>query len=657
MRRFSNILFIAFALCLGALSGCNDPEEDELAGSASIELLNRLVAVEAEGGEQMVGFVLTNGKSSQLSGRCADDWCHSFAFPEEGVMTFVVEPNMGTSSRITNVYIACGKTEEKFSLSQSGAGSSPDALAKMNFDIQYDINGPEVTMTVVPEYDNVRYYFAYSTKAELDAIGADKVQGVIKANVQSFLQGEVNALVNYAGYSVTDALNEYTGFGTRSASMTINARTDYVGWACAVSNDITVISDVVMKEFTTGDVAPSSNNITITIDQVNCDRVSFSIATTNEDQYAVYVMPAEQVEGLSDDEIVALFNTSEDVTYYLNFGDYSSTRVGLEADKDYYLFAYGYKWGMANTPIHRAKFHTLTYQPGQAEFTIDVQRVYNIGFAGTIMCEPNTHLYYYDYCDVDTTTEELLAAIEEAVDWAVNQAGYYPNRLSLMRAMGSRGTTDFAYSSTFILPNNDYRVYAIAVDEVTGEFCAEPYFSPIITTPDVSDVMVELEFGQYFDAAEVAMAYPESGYDVAEVSGYALVPISVTASDDVAAYYLDVFLDDLSDTSYPTDDQLFEMLYVYGIRNRTPVFALCSFYEELKTPVTITSVAIGTDGNRGKVDRNVVTITRSGCADVSEYAKYLIPSNVAARCVAKEQSQVVEPKSVFETLINRYFYE
>lgn len=650
MRHLSKLLVLC-ALPLLALWGCSDPIDETPQEPAELELLSSLVAVESSGGEQVVGFVVTNPDGSTPEGRCADDWCHSFTFPQEGMMKFVVEPNTGSSSRITNVYIKYGSVEEKFTLSQSGRAESGDSIANMGFDIQYEINGPQVKMTVAPEFDNVRYYFAYSTQADIDAIGEDRLQATIKANVQSFLQGEVNALVNYGGYTTLQALDEYTGFGIRSASMTVNARTDYVGWACAISNDVTVISDVVMKEFRTGDVPPSDNVIDVTIDGVNCDRVSFTVSTTNEDQYAVYVLPAEEVDGKSDEEIVAQFNTSDDVTLYLQFGDYTASRVGLEAESDYYVVAYGYKWGMATTAIQRAKFRTTAYEGGgEPEFTFNVDKVTNISFGGTVETSPASQLYYLDYCDVDTSAETILMDLNEAIDWYVNSAGYYPDRISLMRVICTRGTTKFHYSDDYIVPNGQYKVYVIAVDETTGEFSSDVIFSETITTGDVVEsVRVEVSHEEYFDAADIAAIFPEMGFNSSEVSGYAILPIVTTAGENIADYYVDVFVDDLSDTSYPTDDQLFASMREYSKRSTSPVFALCEYYNNTEDMVTVASVAVDKNGNRGPVTRTVMKITRNGCSHASEFEKY-IPSDKASTLAAKKV-QRVEPKSRLESLI------
>lgn len=630
MKRFYNLLILC-TLSLTAVFSCTDPADEATSKPASLELLSSLVTVEPEGGEQVVGFVITNPDGSELSGRCADEWCHSFEFPEEGMMTFIVDANTGTNSRIANVYIQYGDIEKKFTLSQAGGGEDLEAIATMDFDISYRINGPEVKMTVRPEFDNVRYYFAYSTKEEIDNIGADKVQAVIKANVQKFLQGEVNAMVNYSGYTITQALDEYTGYATRSATMTVNARTDYVGWACAISNEVTVISDVVMKEFRTGDVAPSDNQISITIDNVNCDRVSFSTHTTNEDQYAVYVLPADQVEGKSDDEIVALFNTNPDVTVFLQFGDYSATQVGLASDSDYYVLAYGYKWGMANTAICKEKFHTLTYEGGEPSFTFNMEKLTNIGMAGSIECSPSTHLYYTDYCDADATEEELLEELEFAIDWYVNDAGYYSSRIELMRVIGTRGVFNFNYNDEYIVPDEGYKLYAIAIDETTGEFCTDIIFSETYTTPGVSDVTVNAYFNHYFDAIAIAEAYPETGYVPEYVNGYAVVPLIVESNDNVADFYVDIFTDDLSDTTYPSDNQLFNSLYGYGQHNTSPVFILCDFYNTTRLPLTISAVAIDKDGNRGPVQRTVFETPYSGCADPAEFAQYLQTASTTSK--------------------------
>lgn len=647
MKRY----LILLTACLIGLIGCDKPIEETQTEPASLELLKKLVTADPKGGEVVVGFVVSNPDGSELQARCADAWCHSFEFPEDGMMTFMVDANTSASSRITNVYIQYGKIEQKFTLSQAGGGEDLEAIAKMDFDISYVINGPEVKMTVKPEFDNVRYYFAYSTKEEIDKIGADKIQGAIKANVQQFLQGEINAMVNYSGYTVTQALDEYTGYGVRTASMTINARTDYVGWACAISNEVMVISDVVMSEFRTGDVPPSDNKISVKIDDVNCDRVSFSVDTSNEDQYAVYVLPAGQVDGKTDEQLVEMFNTSPDVTVYLQFGDYAASQVGLSENTEYYILAYGFKWGMATTDIVRTKFKTLTYEGGTPSFTFNMEKLTNIRLSGNIECSASTFLYYSDYCEADATAEELLEEIEETIDWYVNKAGYYPDRISLMRVIGTRGVTGFDYRGEYILPETGYKLFAIAIDEKTGKFCTDVIFSETFTTPGVSTVSVNAYYNHYFDAITIAERYPATGYVPEYVNGFAVVPLLIESNENVSDYYVDIFTDDLSDTSYPTDNQLFVSLYERGQHNHTPVFILCDFYNTTKKPLTISSVAVDKDGNRGPVQRTVIQLQFSGCSDPAEFAQYLQTTSAAVK--AAEVNTGKSRRSRLETLIKK----
>ena len=306
---------------------CSKQEESDRSAPV-IKTVGRIVAAKPEGGLYDIGYTLTDNISGAsvkpdvrlFNFSCPADWCGDFGVDDTaGKIIFSVKQNTSETSRITSVTVKYGDSEAMFSISQAGTGENPEALSNMKFDIKYDIDGPNVKMTVTPEYDDVRYYIAYSRKSEVDSYG-DRIQSVIKANVEKFLTGEINVLVNYVGYTFDQALDQYVGKGVRTVSMSLNGESDFVGWCCAVNSQAKVISDVVLKEFRTGKIPPSDNILQLEMTEVNCDRVKYSVKTSNNDQWASIVVPAEEVEGKDTEQIRAMFNAYEDVTAYLHFG-------------------------------------------------------------------------------------------------------------------------------------------------------------------------------------------------------------------------------------------------------------------------------------------------------------------------------------------------
>ena len=348
------------------VASCIKPDETTPIQTPNLTLGSRIVPVGAEGGPASIRYMLSDAESgasleadaSLFSFSCMADWCKDFrADVNSGTIAFTVEPNLTETSKLASVTVKYADAEAVFSISQSGLGENNDLIANMQFDIEYDIDGPQVKMTVTPEFNDVRYYIAYSKKSEIDEY-SDRIQAIIKANVEKFLSGEINTLVNYGGYTFEQALDEYTGKGVRTVSMSLNGESDFVGWCCAVNNQAKVVSDVVLKEFRTGTIPPSDNVLQTEVTEVNCDRVKYSVKTSNSDQWASLVVPSEEIAGKDDAALRLMFNSLEDVTRYLHFGDWAGTVANLESGREYYILVFGYSWGAITTKSNKISITT-----------------------------------------------------------------------------------------------------------------------------------------------------------------------------------------------------------------------------------------------------------------------------------------------------------
>ena len=625
-------LFPLFAALISLLPSCVRP--DDISSDPLLKLSGRVVTVAAEGGEASIAFTLSDagsGKTLEADAAlfhfsCQAAWCGDFsADPAAGKITFRVDPNVSESSRLASVSVEYEGSVASFSLSQNGLGENPDLISKMNFDISYVIEGPHVTMTVKPEFDDVRYYIAYSRKSEVDEY-ADRIQAVIKANVEKFLSGEINALVNYGGYTFEQALDEYVGKGERTVSMSLNGESDFVGWCCAVNSQAKVISDVVMKEFRTGTIPPSDNVLHFELDDVNCDRVSYSVSTSNGDQWASMVVPAEEVAGKDDAWIRSMFNSLENLTDYLHFGDWSGTVANLEAGKEYCILTFGYSWGAITTEVSRNAVTTLVPEGGEAQFSLTLERLTH--FRAVCRIEPSlkTSLYYADILYPGETLDSALKDINSQLDWMAGNG--YGDRLSLLRKMGSRGAQSLMKSG--LEEGQEYSFFVLQVDESTGDFLPEVYCSDKFTTPYAapSDAYVSISHPKWFSGNEYAAAYPEDG---AGAEGYAILPLTVSTHGRVADYWYCIYDADLTDSGTYTDEILIAYLsgFTYtdengneqeyeadGFRSEPYKVLACEYGKVL----TLVSVAIDEDDNWGPVMREKLYLTPEGNSPISEFS-------------------------------------
>lgn len=615
MNKISKYLFCLAAAALAVVS-CEKPDgpqpQEEPKDPATLQINESMVQADGEGGEYIFTYVLTKPDGSTLEAECSEDWVNGFDLSTEGIVTFNVDPNPSLESRIVNVYLKYGKLSDKIVVSQTGVTAGDfDA----SFDITYNIDGPYVTMNVTPEPKDIRYYAWYYSKKGMETALAQSPGVTIEMYLKRLVEVEISNAIyygSYAGYTAEQAVAELTMKGAASQKFELNGETDFYGFACAVSDGGEILSEVTYNEFTTGTVPPSDNVLEIIVDQVNTDRISYSVKTSCNDQYATFILPGSEVEGKSDKEIVEMFNNTDNYVGYLKFGDFSGTVLVNEEDADYYILAFGFEYGMATTEILREKVHTLKADPSVVpEISIAIDKVTHYRIKATAQADPSTSLYYVDWCYAEQTAEEAMGIVREAAEWFVDN-GYYPNLAACMKVMGVKGRHSVEFQA--LEPETAYRVFAIGIDETTGEFNTEVIFSDVITTPapKVSESYVEIPVGNYFDGFDLAAAYPS---EFADAEGWAVLPLEVTPVGDVVDYYYDVYIGDLTAAGGPSDDELILDLAQYGKHNVPLTMSYCYFNE----PLTLAYYSKDSDDNNSPVTRVVFTMTPDKCAPVSSF--------------------------------------
>ena len=616
MVRLTKFFALALAAAVGFIA-CEKPvvpdQPDEPTDkTVTLEIFENLVNAGGNGGEYSFTYTLVNGEVEDLEAKCSDSWVHDFDLSEEGVVKFTVDNNPTESSRITQVTLKHGKVSDKIVISQSGIAPEP---VEATFDFSFEINGPYVRMFVTPDPESVRYYAWYFSKKTLEeslamSPGVDEVMYLNK-----IVEVDISEAIYYgayAGYSAEQAVAEITLVGTTYQDFELNAETEYYAFACAVSNSGERLGNVSITEFKTGPVEPSDNVLTITADDVNTDRITYSIHTTNMDQYAAIVLPAADVEGKSDKEIEAMYNSFSNYIGYLHFGNYTGTVLVSEENADYYILAFGFEYGMLTTAVEKMKVHTLTSDPDAVpEFNVTIDKVTNYRIKGSIDVNPRTSLYYVDWCYAGDSAEGLKKMIREAAQWYVD-SGYYGSLAACMKVIGTKGSKPFEY--TGLTPEEGYQIFAVGIDEKTGEFNTEVYFSEVINTPakKVSESYIEINVDKYFDGFDLASAYPN---DFSDADGWAIVPLEVKVHGDVVDYYYDIYVGDVAADPEATDNALILDLVQYGNHNTALTMSYCYFYEDL----TLVYFSKDTDDNYSEVKKVKINLDPAKCAPVTEF--------------------------------------
>lgn len=609
-------LFSIFAIVAVALfTSCGESQsvdEPTPTDNATLNIDDNLIQVSSAGGDYTITYTLEGGSVANLEARAAAEWIHSFDLSLEGELSFTVDANTETSSRTANLYLSHGKVEDKIVVSQAGLNAGD---IEYSFDISFDIDGPFVDMTVSPQPEGTRYYaWYYSQKGMEEALAQSPGVDIVQY-FNRLVEVELSNAIYYgayAGYSAEESVSQITLVGEDTQTFELNAMTDFYGFVCAVSDGGERLSDVVYAEFTTGPVQPSTNDIEIAVESVYSDRFTYTVNTTNGDQYATIVFPLSEVEALSDEEIIVMFNDIDNYLPYLHRDNYTTTSLVEHSDTDYCILAFGFSYGMATTEIKREIVHTSVYDPSlKPEFSIDITKVTNFRIQATVDTTPDGCLYYADYCYEADTAEELKAMVHEAAQWYVSN-GYFSSLAAAMQWVCFKGRQEFDFAGLY--PESKYRIFAIGVDELTGEFTTDVFFTEVVTTPakELSEGYIEIAHDKYFDGFDIMEHFPE---DFVEADGWAVLPLEVTTHGDVVDYYYDVYTGDVTDTSYPTDQEIILDLQNYGLYNEPLSMSYCYFYE----PLTLIYFSKDSNDNRSAVTRVLFTLTPEGCAPIEEF--------------------------------------
>ncbi len=641
MNSIKSFLILAVAaLCFVA---CDRPTKEPVNPIEPVVLKidDSAVQVKADGGEYYFTYSIEskeggdveNFDTSLLEATVSnnDEWIHSFDCSAEGEVLFVVEPNITGSTRISKIVLSYGDAKDDIVVTQSGDG----AEIEVSIDFSFEIDGPYVSMTTTPTPENIRYFAWYFSVENMESALSKSPGVTVEMYLERLIEVDLSNAIYYgsfAGYTAEEAVAEITLKGTQTQYFELNGNTEFYAYGCAVSDKGEIKSDLVYTTFKTGPVAPSNNVLTIHDVEVNTDRAWFSISTTNMDQYAAFVLPASMVEGATDEELLDYYNNldSNVLVSYLHFGNYDGYVLLDQADADYYILAFGYEYGMFTTEVKRQKIHTLPYDPNvTAEFELAIDKITHYRVKASLNVEPVTALYYIDVCEADATAEDVKAEVMEAAQWYVDN-GYYSNLADCFQVVGSKGSRPF--EATGLYPEADYRIYVFGINEETGEINTEVTFSEVFTTPapKVSESYITIDADKYYDGFDIMDLYPN---EFGDAEGWAVLPLEVEIHGDIVDYYYDVYVGDVTDVTYPTDDEIILDLVQYGKHNEPISYSYCYFYEQL----TLIYFGKDADDNNTVVTRVPMYFDPENCADASEF-----PFNPAEATAFKAERKFVK---------------
>lgn len=221
------------------------------------------------------------------------------------------------------------------------------------FNLRTDINGPVVTLSTDPKYDDRGYYFDAFTVGECGS----------SDNIEETLLGIIREELDYyawsAGITVEEYLDNILSYGDSSKRRELYAETAYYGFAVCLNSSVEVSSPMEIIEFTTDKVQPSDNIIEITISNLTRSGCDYAVTTTNDDTYLFFIDLADNWKDYDDDSLMENIAGTYPTTSFGRSGNAEGTVTTLEPGKEYIAFAFGCVAGIPTTDLTRVYFTTL----------------------------------------------------------------------------------------------------------------------------------------------------------------------------------------------------------------------------------------------------------------------------------------------------------
>ena len=419
------------AACAVVLTGCKDDESDGTPSVPEIRFEVSGVDVGAEGGVQTLAYEIAGDEEPGTLEARVDEtvgWVHSFDTSEAGVLRFEVDANDTEAERTAVVYVTWPGAEQVQLAVRQAPGEGGMSWV---FDVQ--IENWEVTLNVTPS-DDAQAYFAdiqyYDVYEQMGLTPKEFAESVV-ADMIAFY-GEA------AGMTPEEVIAGMSIYGPASKPYgVIMPGTKYIAFAFALSGTGEVVSEVKIENFETPPADPSDNRISIRVDNVTARTADVYYTTTNSDVYLYDVVPAAEIEGMTDEQAMThiISNWGGYINYALTSGDHLYEAEYLEPGTDYVAVGFGYDVLTYTTALTKVAFHTdepaaavaLDLKTGGFGGEFYLSDVYPEESAGELSIE----LVYDKYFDGDQAAElgsEYASFAGKAlvpVSVRVNGAGSY----------------------------------------------------------------------------------------------------------------------------------------------------------------------------------------------------------------------------------------
>lgn len=333
-----------------------------------------------------------------------------------------VEYTHGKMTPESSYVIWCCPVDEDLKATSEISFKDFETLAPIQFNTFVEIDGPVVRMTTNPTYDDRGYYFGAFLADECG--DTDNVTNVLMTIIQEELEYYCWSL----GITVEEYLENILTYGDGDKKMELNVMEEYYGFSVCLDEKAEIASDAEIIEFTTENVKPSDNVITIDITDVTSTGAHYKVTTTNDDTYLFFIDAAENWEDYSDEDLMAFIGGMYPTTTYGRSGNAEGDLSNYSPNTKYMAFAFGCEAGIPTTGLTKVYFTTEELEMSDNKITIKVSDITENSFhLETETTNDDPYVFFADYADnwKDYSDDELIRYIIEnyTLDEYIYQGG------------------------------------------------------------------------------------------------------------------------------------------------------------------------------------------------------------------------------------------
>ena len=508
-------------------------------------------------------------------------------------------------------------------------------------EVDYNLN-----YTITPSHTGVPFYYdivPWTTLEEWkvkhggnlrDAIQAEEIDARVNELLElGMISGPEDFFAIYNESNVVDWGN-----------LPLKASTKYVIYACRWDENCVLSGPVSTYEHTSQPIGQSSNEITLTIDNITQSSVDATADVTNEDPYVIIPLRKSEIDGMTDAETFVYVTTKYDylISEYTFSGDMTKTFPRMRPDTDYVVLAFGYKAEtMTTSEMDRVEFKTLPAgDPKDCTFEFKVTPDVDFAFVEVLPSDKGQFYHWIVYPSY-YTAENVKEYIQKTIE--VYYEGDVATFSSWELSLG-----DDSANAWDLYPATEYKVGAVVMDYDTGEFLSDVVFSEPFTTLEkkYADITFNFEYGPYYDLGQLVNAGQKQFADLLG-DGDAIMPIKLEVEGKCSAYYYAIYQNDLMDEEEYPDE-----LFYAGLEGGGFTRAATNFIVKYDTKMTLTAMAYDYDGNVTKIYRAPLFFTQDGASPAKDFIASLNKSQARSAQAMPVASANVASKTLPENRLD-----